>query len=158
MVNYTYVWPSARANAPQVAQHMGLAHWPAVEADRPSRVVIGGINLGVGAFSRHPELALDAAVCIADAENQRIAAQRGRLPPTTAALYDDPVVRKTLPFADLLRATLRNAVQRPRTPLYNDVSLAISRTLHPMSEIEPDRDLERLRAAIDRALRSRGLL
>jgi multiple sugar transport system substrate-binding protein len=158
MVNYTYVWPSARANAPQVAQHMGWAHWPAVDADRPSRVVIGGINLGVSAFSRHPELALDAAVCIAGAENQRIAAERGGLPPTTAAHYDDPLVRETFPFADLLRATLRNAVQRPRTPLYNDVSLAISRTLHPMSEIEPDRDLERLRAAVDRALRSRGLL
>ena len=46
MVNYTYVWPSARANAPAVAAHMGWARWPAVTADRPSRVSIGGINLG----------------------------------------------------------------------------------------------------------------
>lgn len=158
MVNYTYVWPSAQQNAPVVAEHMGWARWPAVDPERPSRVTIGGINLGVGAYSDHPQLALEAAACIASAENQRIAAARGGLPPTTSALYDDPRVRETFPFADLLRATLRDAVQRPQTPLYNDVSLAISRTLHPMAEIEPAEDVGRLREAVGRALRSEGLL
>jgi multiple sugar transport system substrate-binding protein len=158
MVNYTYVWPSARTNAPEVAEHMGWARWPAVEPGRPSRVTIGGINLGVGAFSRHPDLALSAAACIASADGQRLAAELGGLPPTTAALYDDPLVRETFPFADLLRETLSDAVQRPQTPLYNDVSLAISHRLHPLSQIEPDRDVERLRQAVGRALRSEGLL
>ncbi|MBK5940169.1 ABC transporter substrate-binding protein [Halochromatium roseum] len=158
MLNYTYVWPSAQNNAPQIAQHLGWARWPAVDPDQPSRVTIGGINLGVSAFSRYPALALDAAACIASADNQRIAAERGGLPPTTAALYDDLVVRETFPFADLLRATLQDAVQRPRSPLYNDLSLAISRTLHPMSDIEPERDLRRLRNTLERALHSQGLL
>jgi multiple sugar transport system substrate-binding protein len=158
MVNYTYVWPSASTNAPEVAEHMGWARWPAVEPGRPSRVTIGGINLGVGAFSRHPDLALSAAACIAAADSQRLAAELGGLPPTTAALYDDPQVRETFPFADLLRETLSDAVQRPQTPLYNDVSLAISHRLHPLSQIEPDRDVERLRQAVGRALRSEGLL
>ncbi|MBK1701621.1 ABC transporter substrate-binding protein, partial [Thiococcus pfennigii] len=87
-----------------------------------------------------------------------LAAGRGGLPPTLAALYDDPAVRATFPFADLLRATLRDAVQRPQTPLYNDVSLAIGRVLHPPSAIDPARDVERLREALGRALRSEGLL
>ena len=30
MLNYTYVWPSARSNAPEVAARMGWARWPAV--------------------------------------------------------------------------------------------------------------------------------
>jgi multiple sugar transport system substrate-binding protein len=158
MVNYTYVWPSANQNAPRVAKHMGWARWPAVDPGHPSRVTVGGINLGVGAYSHHPKLAFRAAACIASDPNQRLAAARGGLPPTAAALYDDPQVRKTLPFAGLLRETLRDAVQRPQTPLYNDVSLAISRTLHPMSAIDPRRDLERLRRAVGRALRSEGLL
>lgn len=158
MVNYTYVWPSARENAPEVARNMGWARWPGVEADRPSRVTVGGINLAVGAFSRHPELAFEAAACIASEENQRIAVTRGGLPPTSAALYDEEAVREMFPFADLLRETLRAAVQRPRSPLYNDVSLAISRTLHPMSEIDPREHLERLRETLRRALRSEGLL
>jgi multiple sugar transport system substrate-binding protein len=158
MLNYTYVWPSARANAPEVAAHMGWARWPGVRPGRPSRVTIGGINLGVGAFSRHPQLALRAAACIASEENQRLAAERGGMPPTSAALYDEPGVRATFPFADLLRETLSDAVQRPQTPLYNDLSLAISRTLHPLAEIDPERDVARLRAAVRRALRSEGLL
>ncbi len=158
MLNYTYVWPSARSNVPELARHLGWARWPAVDPGRPSRVTIGGINLGVGAFSRHPSLALRAAACIAGEDNQRIAAARGGLPPTVEALYEDPEVRETFPFADLLRETLADAVQRPQTPVYSDVSLAISRTLHPLSQIDPERDIERLRQAVGRALRSEGLL
>lgn len=158
MVNYTYVWPSANNNAPGIASRMGWARWPAVVAGRPSRVTLGGINLAVGAHSRYPHVAFEAAACIASEENQRLAATRGGLPPTSTALYDDPAVRNTFPFADVLLSTLRDAVQRPRTPLYSDVSMAISRTLHPLRELDPPRDTERLRAAVSRALRSEGLL
>jgi multiple sugar transport system substrate-binding protein len=158
MVNYTYVWPSARSNAPEVARHMGWARWPAVEAGRPSRVTLGGINLGVGAHSRHPELAFEAAACIASRDNQRLAATQGGLPPTIEALYQDAAVRETFPFADVLVDTLNAAVQRPQTPLYSDVSMAISRTLHPFAALDPKRDADRLRAAVERALRSEGLL
>lgn len=158
MVNYTFVWPSARENAPEVAAHMGWARWPGVVPGRPSRVTIGGINLGVGAFSRHSGLAFRAAACLASPANQRKAAARGGLPPTTLALYDDPEVRRTFPFADLLRETLKDAVQRPQTPLYSDISLAISRTLHPLTSIQPRSTLARLRKAVERALRSEGLL
>jgi multiple sugar transport system substrate-binding protein len=158
MINYTFVWPSARDNAPEVARHMGWARWPAVIEGRPSRVTIGGINLGIGAWTRHPALALEAAACLAAERNQRLAAARGGLPPTIERLYDDPGVRATFPFADVLRATLRDAVQRPQTPLYNDISLAISHTLHPMKAIDPGQDAARLRRNIGRALRSEGLL
>jgi multiple sugar transport system substrate-binding protein len=154
MINYTYVWPSARANAPQVAERMGWARWPAVSPDRPSRVTIGGVNLGVGAFSRHPELARRAAECIAGETGQHLAATQGGLPPTLEALYDAPEVRATFPFAEVLRETLRDAVHRPHTPYYNDLSLAIGRVLHPMSGIDVERDLERLRDALSRALPS----
>ena len=158
MLNYTYVWPSAHSNAPEVAKHMGWARWPAIDRDKPSRVTIGGINLGIGAHSRHPQLAFQAAACIASAENQRFAAARGGLPPTTAALYDEADVKETFPFAELLRAALRDAVQRAQSPLYSEISLAISRTLHPMKSIHPEGDVPRLRAAVARALRSEGLL
>ena len=158
MANYTYVWPSAHANAPALAEHMGWAPWPRVDPDRPGRVTIGGINLGVAAYSRHPQLAFEAAVCIASEDNQRTAARLGGLPPTARALYDDAEVRRTFPFADVLKATLEDAVQRPQTPVYSDISLAISRTLHPLKDIDPERDGPRLRAAVGRALRSEGLL
>jgi multiple sugar transport system substrate-binding protein len=158
MVNYTFVWPSAHKNAPQVAANMGWARWPAVEKGRPSRVTIGGINLGIGAYTRYPELAFQAAECLASAENQRLSARLGGLPPTIIDLYQDPQVRETFPFADTLLATLQDAVQRPQTPLYNDISLAISRTVHPMKAINPERDFVNLRQKVRQALDSEGLL
>jgi multiple sugar transport system substrate-binding protein len=121
-------------------------------------VTIGGINLGVSAYTRHPELAFAAAACVASEANQRIAARLGGRPPTTAALYEDPEVRRTFPFADTLRATLEDAVQRPQSPFYSDISIAIARILHPMADIDPQRDIGRLRQAVGRALHSEGLL
>jgi multiple sugar transport system substrate-binding protein len=158
MLNYTYVWPSARQNAPEVAEQMRWTRFPRVDPDLPSRVTIGGLNLGVAAFTRHREAAFDAAECLSAADNQRLAARLGGLPPTLERLYDDAEVRATFPFADTLRETLRNAVQRPQTPLYSDVSLAISNTLHPLQDIEPERTLAELRETVERALRSEGLL
>lgn len=158
MINYTFVWSSMRQNAPEIVPHIGWARWPSLIKDKPSRIAIGGLNLGVSAHSRFPELAYRAALCIASEKHQRIAAAMGGLPPTIAALYDDSEIRKVFPFAETLRNTLHDAVQRPQTPLYNDVSLAISRALHPMREIEPQTDVIRLREAIRRALNSEGLL
>jgi multiple sugar transport system substrate-binding protein len=158
MLNYSFVWPSAKSNAPDVASHMGWARWPAVIEGRPSRVAIGGINLGIGAYTRRRDLAFEAAACIASEPSQRLAASLGGLPPTIRTLYDDDQVRGALPYADLMRQALEDAVARPQTPLYVDVSLAISHTLHPMHEIDPVEDPARLRAAVDRALRSEGLL
>lgn len=158
MVNYTFVWPSARQNAPDMAQHMGWARWPAISPDRPSRVTIGGINLGIGAYSEHSQSAFAAASCLASENNQRLAAEKGGLPPTIISLYQDSEVRQTFPFADILLETLLSGVQRPQTPFYNDISLAISHTLHPMRSIVPKKDVHRLREKIDRALHSEGLL
>jgi multiple sugar transport system substrate-binding protein len=137
---------------------MGWARWPAAMAGKPSRVTVGGLNLGVSAHSRHPQLAFQAAACIASKENQRLAAAHGGLPPSIEALFDEPELKKAMPFGEVLRETLRDAVQRPQTALYNDISLAISRTLHPLRDIQPEKDAPALRKNIARALRSEGLL
>lgn len=158
MINYTYVWPSAHQNAPRIAAHMGWARWPAAIEGKPSRVTLGGINLGIGAYSQYPDLAFQAAACIASREHQRLAATKGGLLPTLENLYEDPQIEKAFPFANVLQATLKDAAQRPPSPLYNDISLAISRTLHPMRAINPQEDISKLRKVIDRALHSEGLL
>jgi multiple sugar transport system substrate-binding protein len=158
MINYPFVWASAQRNAPAIAAGMAFARWPAVYRDMPSRVAAGGLNLGVGAFGRHPKLAFAAAECLVSKANQIRAAVKGGLPPTLEVLYDDPVVRRRFPFADILHETLRDAVLRPETPVYNDISLAISRTLHPLQAIDPENDAVKLRRAVARALHSEGLL
>jgi multiple sugar transport system substrate-binding protein len=175
MVNYSFVWPSANSNAPDLAAKMRWARYPGVSPSRPSRVTIGGFNLGIASYSRHPGLAFEAALCLSNDENQIKDATAGGLLPVTERLYDDPrLVNATteatdsttgktkkiraFPYADVIRDELRNAVQRPQTPYYNDVALAISRTLHPTRGIDPKKDVQRLRDAISKALKGEGLL
>ena len=158
MVNYPYVYASAREEAPEVFRNLGWARWPRVLPDEPSRVVLGGLNLGVAAYSEHPREAFAAALCLKSPANQVVAAAIGGLPPTQDRLYDDARVRRVFPFADLLRDALRDAARRPASPVYNDISLAVQMTLHPPREIEPRADAERLRERTREALRSGGLL
>jgi multiple sugar transport system substrate-binding protein len=158
MINYPFVFPSARENAPDLFEHLQWARWPGVYEGEESRVTIGGFNLGVSADSEHPDLAFEAAACIVEASHQKTAAIDGGLAPSNAELYDDPEIREQYPFADLIRSSLQNGAIRPVHPIYNDISLAVQRTLHPMSDIDPEADLDRLREAIGDALESRGLL
>jgi multiple sugar transport system substrate-binding protein len=44
------------------------------------------------------------------------------------------------------------------SPAYNDISLAVQRTLHPPASINPKSDVDTLRSQVDDAINSRGLL
>ena len=148
-VNYTFVWASA--GEADLQDRMGYARYPRVNKDEPSRVTLGGINLGIGAFSDNEDLAFEAAECIAQPENQIVAAELGGLAPTTEALYDDPKVKEAFPFGDLMRESLDEGVPRPVNPAYSDVSLAIQKTFHPPDGIEPDSIVEELEDKLDKA-------
>jgi multiple sugar transport system substrate-binding protein len=150
-VNYPFVYPSAAAVSEDFQKNMGWARYPRTDKDEPSRPPLGGINIAVSAYSEKPDLAFDAAECLASEEHQALAAELGGLPPTTEAVYDDPKVQKAYPFADLLRESIDAAAPRPVTPAYSDISLAIQKTFHPPESVEPDGIVEKLRDRIGKA-------
>ena len=150
-VNYTFVWASAAEAGGDFQKNMGYARYPRVDKDTPSKVTLGGINLGIGAYSKNPELAFEAAECIAQPENQIVTAELGGLAPTTESLYDDPKVKKAFPFGDLMRQSLDEGVPRPVNPAYSDISLAIQKTFHPPDGIDPDSVVEELEDKLDKA-------
>jgi multiple sugar transport system substrate-binding protein len=174
MVNYSFVWPSANQNNPGLAEDMRWAQYPGVDPNKPSKVAIGGINLGVGSYSKHPKEAFDAASCLVQDKNQIVDATKGGLLPVTESLYENPeltkatvdgkdangksVKVKAFPYATTVKEALATAVLRPQTPYYNDVALAIARTIHPTTDINPKKDVGRLRDAISTALKGEGLL
>jgi multiple sugar transport system substrate-binding protein len=162
MVNYTFAYASANENAPDVAKNMGFAPWPRVVADRPSAPPLGGFNNGVSAYSEEPDLAFDAAACLSSPENQLKATELDGLPPSNESLYTDKVVRKAYPgFAQLVKRSIGNAGPRPATPAYQDVSLAIQRSLHPPASIDPDDvtpTYDELRSNLEDAVKREGLL
>jgi hypothetical protein len=53
-VNYPYVYPSAKADVPAIFEQMAWRPYPRVDAKRPAKAPVGGINWGVGASTKHP--------------------------------------------------------------------------------------------------------
>jgi multiple sugar transport system substrate-binding protein len=162
MLNYTFAYASAQANAPEIAENMGAAVFPQVVEGEPARPPLGGFNIGVSAFSEHPDEAFDAAACISSPQSQLTATRLDGLPPSNQRLYKHPVVRKAYPgFARDVAASIRAAGPRPTTPAYTDLSLAIQRSLHPPESIDPDDPgpaYERLREAVNDAVKREGVL
>jgi trehalose/maltose transport system substrate-binding protein len=165
MINYPFVYPSAKDNpsAKNIFKQMRAAKYPAVDASRPSAPPIGGINIGVSAFSKHPTEAFQAARCLVKPENQLQVATLGGLPPVRSDLYDRPAIGKIYPgFADLIRSSIEDAAPRPSiSPAYQDLSLAIQRALHPTTKIDPQNPgptYDELRDKVDKAVKREGLL
>ncbi len=161
-LNYTFAPASVGENAPDIAKNLGIAPYPAVSEDRPARPPLGGFNLGVSSFSENPELAFEAAACIAGPENQITVAELDGLPPSAESLYTNPKVEKAFDgFAPLVKEALDNSAPRPLTPAYTDLSLAIQRALHPPGKIDPADPTpvyEDLREKVEQAVKREGLL
>ncbi|WP_208860816.1 ABC transporter substrate-binding protein [Streptomyces griseoflavus] len=157
-INYPFVYPSMKANNPKLFKNFRWAPYPRVDAGRPAHPTIGGIDLAVSAYSRHPDLAFEAALCLRDRENQLTAALEGGLPPTLRALYDEPAFRKEYPFSQEVLSSLESASVRPLTPAYQNVSIVVSHTLSPPSAIRPESAVRTIGDQIDQALRSEGVI
>ncbi|MEQ4209934.1 extracellular solute-binding protein [Actinopolymorpha sp. B9G3] len=110
---------------------IGWARWPAVVEGEPSAPPLGGIDLAVGAFSEHPELAVDAVECLTSPESQQTYMLGEGLLATVESVYTDPAIRKAFPMAELLRESVDEAAPRPVTPYYPDITATIQRTWHP---------------------------
>jgi multiple sugar transport system substrate-binding protein len=151
MVNYSYIYPAAAEVGEDFQKNIGWARYPRSVPDRPSAPPLGGFNIAISAYSKNPDLAFEAAECLASPENQALSAELGGLPPTTESVYDDPKVQKAFPFADVMRESIDSAGPRPVTPAYSDISLAIQKTFHPPESVDPDTVVEQLRDRIEKA-------
>ena len=163
MLNYPFVYPSAEAEAPDIFKVMKAAKYPQVDANRPSAPPLGGINLGVSAFSENKDLTFEAIECLIQPENQLEIASAGGLPPVREDLYDEKEINEVYPgFAALIRDSINDAVPRPsESPAYQDISLAIQRAVHPTTEIDPQdpaTTYEDLRDLLEQAINREGLL
>jgi multiple sugar transport system substrate-binding protein len=159
-LNWPFVWASMQSDKPSFYRAFRWAPYPSVEAGRPSQVTVGGTDLAVSSYSRHPDLAFEAALCMRNEKNQLRAAVKGGLPPTQEALYTstDPEFQQAYPFARDLLATLKTASTRPQTPAYQTLSINVSYALSPPSSIDPNGTEQKLRDRLNASLESKGLI
>ncbi len=163
-VNYPFIYPRALAaveagTLDQAAvDDYGWALYPRVDADTETAPPYGGINLGVGAFSEHPDLAYDATTCITSTENQAYYFVSNGNPASDTAVYEDPAVLEAFPMAPTILESLQLAAPRPQTPYYSEVSGGIQREYHPPSDIDPEQTPQDATELIQAVLRKEQLL
>jgi multiple sugar transport system substrate-binding protein len=157
-LNYPFVYPGMKADNPKLFKVFKWALYPSVIPGVPAKVTIGGIDLAVSKYSQHQALAFQAALCLRDRQNQLIGANVGGVPPTLTSLYNDPALFKNYPFhADILQA-LQNASVRPKTPVYQVVSIDISHLVSPPTGISPASTEKSMSSQLNNALQSKGLI
>ena len=157
-LNYPFVYPSMKADNPAMFKNFKWAPYPSVIPGQPAHVTIGGIDIGVSSYSRYPKLAFQAALCLRNRANQLRGALVGGVPPTLISLYSDPKLFPGYPFhADILKE-LENAAVRPKSPLYQVVSINISHLVSPPASISPPSTEKQMVSQINNALQSKGLI
>jgi multiple sugar transport system substrate-binding protein len=157
-LNYPFVYPGMKTDNPKMFKSFKWALYPEVTPGTPAKVTIGGIDLAVSAYSQHKALAFQAALCLRDAQNQIIGANVGGVPPTITSLYSNPALFKNYPFhADIL-AALEHASVRPKSPVYQVVSIDISHLVSPAASISPTGTESTMASQLNNALQSKGLV
>ena len=147
-----------KENKPDIFPNFKWAPYPAVTDGQPSHVTIGGINIAVTEYTKHPDQAFAAALCLRNSENQKIGAIKGGVPPSLSALYDDSEVQTSYPFAKEIQDSLASAAVRPLTPAYQNLSIVISHAVSPPAGINPESTEKSMASDLKDALDSKGLV
>lgn len=150
--------PTSNDTGRKVADEFAWAPYPAVDADRPATVTLGGFNLAVPTTSKHPTEAFEAVECLRNRENQLRNAVDAGVPPTLSELYDDPAFQAEYPAWEAIKAALESAAVRPASPAYQSISIVLSADLSPPGGINPDTDVAKLAGQVRDAVNSEGLV
>jgi multiple sugar transport system substrate-binding protein len=159
IMNWPYVQTAMNAADKKVAADLGVTRLPEFEAGEPSRATLGGLNYAISKYSKHPEQAFEAAMCLRSEKHQLDGAlsPAGNVP-VLESVFQDPEFQKAYPFYPDILAELKTAVPRPVTPLYQNISTIVSTTLSPPSSIDPKQTAQKLKDDIQQAIDGKGIL
>jgi trehalose/maltose transport system substrate-binding protein len=133
MRNWPYAWALGQAPDSAVKDKIGVAALPAGGPDGKKTGTLGGWQLAVSAYSRHPDIATDLVRYLTSREEQKRRAIEGSYNPTVESLYKDPEVLAAVPFFGSLYEVFVNAVARPSRVTgakYNQVSSEFYNAVH----------------------------
>lgn len=115
-------------------RHSGMAPGNSVSHAVPrSHGTLGGWQLAVSRYSRHPALAADLVRFMTSEAEQKRRAIEGGYNPTRPLLYEDQEILAAQPFIGELHTAVAQAVARPSRITrgqYNRVSVAVANAVH----------------------------
>ncbi|MFH0777583.1 MAG: ABC transporter substrate-binding protein [Candidatus Eisenbacteria bacterium] len=126
MRNWPYAWNIFERPGSPVKGKVGITILPSFPG-HSSASTLGGWQLGVNRYSRHPEAAEKFIEFMTSYETQKELALTVGYKPTRRSLYADPDLRAAQPFMVALFDVLDHARPRPVTPYY----MMMSQILQP---------------------------
>jgi len=149
-------WPYAYAlnqKADKVKGKFAVAALPTFEGAGAASI-LGGHNSVVSIYSKNPGGALTMVDFIHSPEIQSLYASKFSLAPTTNAAYDDPAVKKALPFSSELKQAVEQARARPVSPVYPQISQAIYKNVNAAlsGQVSAEDAMKQAQADIEKAL------
>jgi multiple sugar transport system substrate-binding protein len=168
MTNWTFVYknyeglvgkPGGPADEEQF-KDLGWARYPATVEGEESKPPIGGIDIGVGAFSKHPEFAMEAAECVTSHEMQVDLALTDGLMPSTNTAYEAVIKDGSYPadLVDLWRTSVDEGGPRPKSAFYGLISSAIQARWHSPNSVDPNTTPKRSGDYLQAVLEGKALL
>jgi trehalose/maltose transport system substrate-binding protein len=128
MRNWSYCYALSQ-KAPKVKGKFAVAPYPEFEGGGKA-AVLGGHNMVISVYSQNPGLMLKFIDYMTSEKRITANAVKYSKTPTIGASYDDPAVKKAMPFADALRQGVENAKSRPVSPVYPQISEAIFKNVN----------------------------
>lgn len=128
--NWPYVYGLASQPGPgnKAAGKFGVVPLPG--SNGPGSSSLGGENLAISSFSRHPVTALAFIKFLTSLASERQVLRHGAQPPVWTRLYSEPDLIRQYPYLQVLQNAILTARPRPAITDYSQVSLAISTAVH----------------------------
>ena len=147
MTNWTFVYGNykgliGKPGGPKdekAFEDLGWVRYPQTVEGEESKPPIGGIDIGVGAYTKHPKFAQEAALCVTSDEAQAALAVNDSFAPTRESVYDDSAVKELFPpdLLTLFRDSIDTGGPRPKSAFYSQISSAIQSRWHSPNSVGP---------------------
>ena len=168
MTNWTFVYKNyegliGKDGGPADEEQMkdlGWARYPATVEGEASKPPIGGIDIGIGAYSKHPEFAMEAGECVTSQETQVDLALTDGLMPSTNTAYEAVIEDGSYPadLVELWRTSVDEGGPRPKSAFYGLISSAIQARWHSPNSVDPDTTPKRSADYLQGVLEGKALL
>ncbi|MDX8443134.1 ABC transporter substrate-binding protein [Mesorhizobium australafricanum] len=134
MRNWPYAYALGNSENSPIKGKFEVAPLPAGTGDGARPVAtLGGWNLAVSKYSKHPDAAIELVKFVASREMQKYRTLKTSNLPTIAALYDDPDIARQQPIVPRWKPIFLNAQPRPSATArikYNEASSQFWTAVH----------------------------
>jgi multiple sugar transport system substrate-binding protein len=130
MRNWPYAYSLGNAAGSKVAGKFDIHSIPYGGSNTVGHSCIGGWNMAINAFSKNPDASWSFIKYALGPDAQKQLAIKGSFTPALTSVYNDADVKAKQPLFTKLAPILQNALPRPVSPVYPDLSNIIQTHVH----------------------------